>query len=143
MFVENLTDAEISEFMKQYVKQLHVNLQHANDDCIVHVGQIERIGNTIKVVTQVSEPHDKANDNCFSLIEKWAFTPYCAMGQTCVGFEESLPLLKQWSKFVYVTLGKKDAKLARVYKKSYTDYIKGQRKGKIINAKNEYAELSL
>lgn len=137
MFIENITDKEIIEFMKGYVKEIHSNLEYVhNNNCKIVVFDIERRPNEVKLLTHVG-------DKFSALTEQWIFTPYKAFSKNEFGTKEESALLKKWSKFLYTTLKSKSLKIAVMYKIKFAEHLKKEKHSKIAAAKNEYKELSL
>lgn len=135
MYLKYITEEEVSKFMEKFVKRMHIDLHHCNENCCVALFNFKHTESSLEFSTAIS-------DHTGSLSEDWILTPYKALKRGLEsGSDEIHSLTKLWSRYLYSVLKTKDAKIAEEYKNSFIDYIKRERDGKIQFANNKYKEL--
>ncbi|MBE7074965.1 MAG: hypothetical protein E7376_03205 [Clostridiales bacterium] len=134
MFLNDLTQNEIKIFMKKYVKDMYIALKMCYENCKVDVVIEQRTPSAIYLSTTIG-------DNTGSLNEKWELTAYKGIRYGNGKSFEIKNLTKDWSRYVYSILDKKNKVKAQEYKNSFLEYIKNEKEQKIVAATETYNEL--
>lgn len=130
MYFQNISDAEIQNFIVSYVEYIHNDFD-CGDDAVVEILKFEKSKGFLEIVTKIS-------NKTGSLEEKWIFNDYKALTDD---YKERRSLTKLWAKFVYGQLSKQNKTLAKEFKSDYMEVIKTERENAIAGANAKYREL--
>lgn len=134
MYLNDVTNVEVENFIKKYVKDIHVMLGTCYENAEVEIVKMTRTNSSINLTTVIK-------DNNGYLEERWLLTPYKGIEYKNFSMNEIKRLTKEWSIFIYETLSEKNKEKAEEYKKSFIEFIKFEKDQKIESAKETYNDL--
>ena len=136
MYIKYITDEEIENFMKEFVRELHLRDNRCSQDSLNEVFYMRRKGDYVSLATILNIKNGNG-----TLKEDWILNSYevvkCGEGYK----EESKVLTREWSRFVYKTLKSRNEAMAEEYKNKFIERITAQRDSQIDNANKNYNEL--